>query len=159
MILYAMLFLGVYCCTIFMLLKAINWHFWNLVFILFIAFCAILMLSQGIGRSCFVENKYAPSSGYTINYCGLQTISSFFGNKPNASTTQCLLWSVWFSDYQRTLTLIINIWITFKGYCYLCFCYAFVYKLRLAKSKNYLYFSVHFVLLCLSNWKYFGLLI
>jgi O-antigen ligase len=153
MILYAMLFLGVLL-YYFYAIKSNQLAFSKkLVFILFIAFCAILMLSQRYWEDLvfLFENKLATSSRYTINYCSLQTISDSFLLGTNPNTLQSKLNACYdqygFSELSKKNINSHNQYLDYflKGgvLLFVAFVTLLFTKLRLAYQKqNYLYFSV-----------------
>jgi hypothetical protein len=133
-----MLFLGVLL-YYFYAIKAINWHF-KVGIYTFLAFCAILMLSQGIGKILFFCSKISsPLPLGTINYCSLQTIGdSLLGtnqtlqNKLNACYDQ-----YGFQIIKKNINSQSIFGLLLKAVIAICgFCYAFVYQIAIGLSKK-----------------------
>jgi O-antigen ligase len=153
MMLYSMLFLGVLL-YYFYAIKSNQLVFSKkMVVILFISFCAILMLSQRYWDDVvyLFENKLASSSRYTINYCSLQTITDSFLLGTNPNTLQSQLNSCYdrygFSELSKENINSHNQYLDYflKGgiLLFVAFVMILFTKLRLAYQKqNYLYFSV-----------------
>lgn len=153
MMLYSMLFLGVLL-YYFYAIKSNQLAFSKkMVVILFISFCAILMLSQRYWDDLvfLFENKLASSSRYTINYCSLQTITDSFLLGTNPNTLQNQLNTCYdkyeFSELSKENINSHNQYLDYflKGgiLLFVAFVTILFTKLRLAYQKqNYLYFSV-----------------
>lgn len=153
MMLYSMLFLGVLL-YYFYAIKSNQLVFSNkMVVILFISFCAILMLSQRYWDDVvyLFENKLASSSRYTINYCSLQTITDSFllGTNPNLLQNQLNICydKYGFSELSKENINSHNQYLDYflKGgiLLFVAFVMVLFTKLRLAfQNQNYFYFSV-----------------